>query len=457
MLVIILVLALGGMLFIIFEKRGELSSKNTSENINSQVMETIEETISEEELYEHEKENVLENADKLAKEGDYVAAIALIKSAMENAQTDKDYIDIYDSYYTAYKEETLKISDELANNGDYLGAYQKLEEASQILGDDSKIEEKASIYTDSYTAMVVSEASKLVSEKDYENAMAVIDKAINLFPQSQELLDEKELISKGIPERLSEVCYPYELTYCSYEDAQMGGKTYSDAFVFDSYGEAFINLKGQYNAMEFDLGHVDGSSMSDETITIILDGNVTQAIDVQAQELPKHYTILLNGATQMEIERSSGGASYAIANIFLYQDADAIDMSEVLEKDTHLIKLCPPYETKYYSEEKVVKMGGESYTNAFTLGNTTGGYAYAYFNLGGKYDSLEFDVGHIDGTNMSDVVISISLDGNVTQVIEVKATDFPKHYVIELNGATQLLIERTSGYVRCAISEAVLH
>lgn len=103
----------------------------------------------------------------------------------------------------------------------------------------------------------------------------------------------------------------------------------------------------------------------------------------------------MRGAAQLADMRVTwDGAS---KSIYLWDE-----MSE--DGNLYAVDVCPPYETKEYTEYtaasgKGFTMANQKYTNGFTFGNTEG---YAYFNLNGKYSSMEITLGHVDESGMSD-------------------------------------------------------
>ncbi len=84
-------------------------------------------------------------------------------------------------------------------------------------------------------------------------------------------------------------------------------------------------------------------------------------------------------------------------------------------------------------------MCGKTYSNGLNM--ACDGY-YALFNLNGKYDSMKFEVGHIDGTVMSYGEIHIYVDDLKSDpiVISVEPEGLIESYEIDLNGAYQLKI-----------------
>lgn len=119
---------------------------------------------------------------------------------------------------------------------------------------------------------------------------------------------------------------------------------------------------------------------------------------------------------------------------------------------TYLLDVCPPYE-KYsnFDTPTTFDMAGKAYAHGFTLNSTMGGPAPALFNLNGKYSTLEFDFGHVDGssTYVSDSYHSYHfyLDGKLVKSIETDPEALVQHYQIPLGHALQMKIvtENTSG------------
>lgn len=121
---------------------------------------------------------------------------------------------------------------------------------------------------------------------------------------------------------LVDVCPPYSQQWYEAPDTfKMGGKTYTHGFTFNGNGAATYNLNGQYDALEFDLGPVDGAdSRYTANITIYLDGSVVKTVDVEHDDLPIHISLPLNRALQMKIvcETHNYGNDYGFANAILY-------------------------------------------------------------------------------------------------------------------------------------------
>lgn len=107
-------------------------------------------------------------------------------------------------------------------------------------------------------------------------------------------------------------------------------------------------------------------------------------------------------------------------------------------EDTYLLDVCPPYEAKYYKAPDYLSMMGKTYYHGFELHGET--RAYAYFNLNGEYESLEFDFGHLDDRSMTDAYFTIYLDGEYQQEIKGTPDMLVQHITIPLHYALQMKI-----------------
>lgn len=116
---------------------------------------------------------------------------------------------------------------------------------------------------------------------------------------------------------------------------------------------------------------------------------------------------------------------------------------EMVPEGTYLMEVCPPYEKSSYYEEylqqdgKSFQMSGTKYSNGFSLWDYG---RYAMFNLNSKYSTIEFTVGHIDGSGDGITPVSFFVDGKIVKEIEVKPDDLPKTVSIPVNYGLQLKV-----------------
>lgn len=124
----------------------------------------------------------------------------------------------------------------------------------------------------------------------------------------------------GTKQYLTSVLQPYQsIRYEAVPTTTLAGKKYANAISL-GYGYlsgwALYNLNGQYKTLSFDMGHYDGSDMRKGTLNIYLDGQLSFSVDMEPEELPKHFTVPLYNALQMKLEMSND--CYDLGNVEIY-------------------------------------------------------------------------------------------------------------------------------------------
>lgn len=126
-------------------------------------------------------------------------------------------------------------------------------------------------------------------------------------------------------------------------------------------------------------------------------------------------------------------------------ETKTVYVGEIPGKINYLVDVCPPYQTSEYADCEIYhstkaeffKMGGKDYSNGFTMESFFSD-CFALVNLNGEYSSLTMDVGHVDGSSMTDKVIGVYLDGEFSQNIEVTGDMIVKNIKIPLHNALQV-------------------
>lgn len=188
-------------------------------------------------------------------------------------------------------------------------------------------------------------------------------------------------------------------------------------------------------------------------VTIYVDGVEIKPTDATGKPVD---TFIYNGTTYVPLRAVSQSLG---ENVQWDGTTQTVYIGDDPRMTTYLLDVCPPYESRGYDAPASFKMAGQTYTHGFILDE---GYnnAHALFNLNGKYDVLEFDLGHIDGSAMDDATIEIYLDGDIVEVIDVEAQDMPQHFTISLDGALQMKIAHsnyTVSYPEYGFANVVLH
>ena len=197
--------------------------------------------------------------------------------------------------------------------------------------------------------------------------------------------------------------------------------------------ETISNLQG----MLADLRTTQGKSENENST---LQGQLSALQDENArlmQELDE-----LKAATPSEVDSALQQQISALEdeNSRLKREIETLRGGSALPSGTSydLLTVCPPYETKGYERPEKLAIMGVKYQNSFYLSCSDDENAYAYFNLNEQYNTLEFDIGHIDGSDMRSRNLTIYLNGEAEEPIELKSNMMLTHYSIPVSGIRQV-------------------
>lgn len=125
--------------------------------------------------------------------------------------------------------------------------------------------------------------------------------------------EKPETVSDGV--YLTDVCPPYDGGFCTTyleskkEIFKMAGVEYTNGFSlgvkggYDGTAFSVMNLNGKYETMEFTVGHVDGTSLTDATVVIFVDGQEVRTLNLSASFMPQRISIPLSKGSQLRIDR----------------------------------------------------------------------------------------------------------------------------------------------------------
>ena len=150
---------------------------------------------------------------------------------------------------------------------------------------------------------------------------------------------------------------------------------------------------------------------------------------------------IYNGTTYMPVRGTASLADMQVTwdgntkSVYLWDD--------MVPEGTYLMEVCPPYATSsnyeafLQSEGKSFSMAGTKYSNGFKLCDCED---YALFNLNSKYSTIDFTIGHVDGSGMQDTSVSFLVDGKLVKDVYVGMEDLPQTVSIPVNYGLQLKI-----------------
>lgn len=126
----------------------------------------------------------------------------------------------------------------------------------------------------------------------------------------------------------------------------------------------------------------------------------------------------------------------------------AVYVGESPNQTTNMLDIVHGYDPQNFTEYSFLESGGTEYFTMAGKKYTDGATWYinyctssVNFNLEGKYSTLKFKLGHLDGTKMVPAKFIIKLDGYVEKEVEIKAEDYPIDIEIDVTNALQLRFE----------------
>lgn len=221
--------------------------------------------------------------------------------------------------------------------------------------------------------------------------------------------------------------------------------------------DIFFNLEGSYSFLSFSAGAADGSNSGSARLTVYADGKKLLEDTITYGELQKKYTLSVEGCKQLRFswarERSSNGG-FAIADAYLAASMEVLSSLELSEErfprgpvrmisELGILSLqSEPEHAVFYGNNghKSFKMAGRAFqegvillsTSSLLLGNEP---AQVSFNLGGRYDKVNFIAGYINGRSVyKDEKLRIYADGVEIKEIDISCTSLPTEYSIDTAG-----------------------
>ena len=149
----------------------------------------------------------------------------------------------------------------LAENGEYTEAIAQLSALREKIPEDAEVEAKISVYEKTYISNTITEAEEVfvVPTDDYSKAAEIINKALQYYPDNDELLSEKDYYNSFAPIKLAslpqyDISGKYDAAFLDNEKDPLGN-LHTDVFRTwsDMYETAWVVyvLDGKYNKLTF--------------------------------------------------------------------------------------------------------------------------------------------------------------------------------------------------------------
>lgn len=176
--------------------------------------------------------------------------------------------------------------------------------------------------------------------------------------------------------------------------------------------------------------------------SIYIDGVELHPTDVNGDPVE---TFVYNGTTYVPLRAVSQSLGKAVS----YDGAtQSVYIGTAPGVKQYLPSILAPYQSDNFETPTTISMAGQKYANVIAS-HYSWGY-WALYNLNGQYQTLSFDMGHVDDCAMESGTLNIYLDGELSFSVDMKAEDLPKHFTVPLYGALQMKLEMSTGYYAMA-------
>ena len=179
----------------------------------------------------------------------------------------------------------------------------------------------------------------------------------------------------------------------------------------------------------------ENNELRQENASLVAD---SKAYVEQVQENDSEYQTKIDGLKaqiteyQNQLENSEMKKTQAENVTEHTEETENIDDTEWID----FIQAFDPYEDKYYWETDQVTMMGNTYRGAVKIHFDTDGKAW--FNLDKKYTTLEFDIGHVDGSALSSASFTIRADDEFLQEVNLTPGMDITHISLPVNNVKKL-------------------
>ncbi len=224
----------------------------------------------------------------------------------------------------------------------------------------------------------------------------------------------------------------------------MNGRTYYQGLVFDSKNKqsyAQFNVEN-IDTLSFTIGHVDNTPLYGATLTIELDGSGKDEIELSSVMNTEDYTLDVSGASDVRFFFDFGrydDTSYALADFSVGSSAPA-KTCDIPSFDTPEMFLKSGFNENYVTaydgvaSSRSFNMNGRTYSQGLVF-NGGGRYSYTQFNVE-NIDTLDFTIGHVDGTELYGATLTMYVDGRNQEEIELSSIANLQEYSLDVSDAS---------------------
>lgn len=247
------------------------------------------------------KENILKQAQALAAAGDYIGAQELLTSSStilgDDADIAEKMAELQDQETEEYVTGLLELAQEMADEKDYIGAVKLLQDAEK---QDTRFVQQIEKYREAYKAEKLEEAEGYAQASDYEEAVAVLESALEFLGEDEKLNAKIAQYKEMYPVLLTNLA-PSGGTNCNsvWGATAANGTTYSNGLSFALYPELAESVYTEYSP-EGKYKRFSGTWVIDGSTTEGFIGKVRVYVDGALQYELSSLT-LNSGAAEMNL------------------------------------------------------------------------------------------------------------------------------------------------------------
>lgn len=240
----------------------------------------------------------------------------------------------------------------------------------------------------------------------------------------------------------------YELYTGTDKTFSVAGKQYNEGFRMwneQSNALVLINLHGMYDSITFDVGRIDGTRESSDTLHVYKDGEFYENLDLNGSIGHTQYTIDVKGTNALALEIDNGGTwngrEYGFYNIKYKSTDNATNHDKVKTTGTQISDKILYDGNKYalyanYSDKKFY-CAGNAYFTGFTMENEQS-ESTVFMNLDMNYTTMSLDIGKVNGWLYRDCVVHIYRDGTFYKDLVIDAYNTNQHFELDVEDTSTL-------------------
>lgn len=435
-------------------------------------------------LAAQKKKQTLEEAEKLAANGDYEQAMAVVETAQKEVPEDADYAAAYNKYYAEYKkgivDTAIASAEAEAGKGAYLEALHIVNQATEKVGEDATLQTAAGTYEDAYVKSVSAQVDKFLEEQNIASAKEVLEEASKEFPENTVISERKEEVdsyktvslstltpinggfkwNEGTPED------PFNGNYSEVANYTiLHGKYCDDKYTL--YTEYY--LEDTYQALVFDISPHSSFGESSSSYVQIYVNDVLRYTSPEITRKSKSIRVNVDISDAEYIKIVVVKGKYGC---LMLSDVVLLNMpgyeSEVSEENVSLSLLEEFNGSIIWNEGYPVNIFNDSYFDVENYAIMHGNYCddkytlYAEYYLGTVYKTINFDIApyrHFDqNDNGVSSVLKVYVDDKLkyTSPAITKKTQKFSTGDIDVTGADYLKIVLEKEKYGCVIISDVL-